>query len=194
MNLTPGLDVIILAGGRGSRMEGRDKAALVVDGERLIDTLLDEVSMAPGLMQVVVVTGRGLEVRPGVKVAAEEPPFAGPVAAIAAGASALAGEASAQTAVLAVDAPESGQLIPDLLDALGDADVAAVRSDDHLQPLCAVWDTTALHRVLDGYDSLVDQPAKSLFDAATVTEIDGDGSERDYDTLDEIASFGDVEL
>lgn len=194
MNLTPGLDVIILAGGRGSRMEGRDKAALVVDGERLIDTLLDEVSMAPGLMQVVVVTGRGLEVRPGVKVAAEEPPFAGPVAAIAAGASALAGEASAQTAVLAVDAPESGQLIPDLLDALDDADVAAVRSDDHLQPLCAVWDTTALHRVLDGYDSLVDQPAKSLFDAATVTEIDGDGSERDYDTLDEIASFGDVEL
>lgn len=194
MNLTPGLDVIILAGGRGSRMEGRDKAALVVDGERLIDTLLDEVSMAPGLMQVVVVTGRGLEVHPGVKVAAEEPPFAGPVAAIAAGASALAGEASAQTAVLAVDAPESGQLIPDLLDALGDADVAAVRSDDHLQPLCAVWDTTALHRVLDGYDSLVDQPAKSLFDAATVTEIDGDGSERDYDTLDEIASFGDVEL
>lgn len=194
MNLTPGLDVIILAGGRGSRMEGRDKAALVVDGERLIDTLLDEVSMAPGLMQVVVVTGRGLEVHPGVKVAAEEPPFAGPVAAIAAGASALAGEASAQTAVLAVDAPESGQLIPDLLDALGDADVAAVRSDDHLQPLCAVWDTTALHRVLDGYDSLVDQPAKSLFEAATVTEIDGDGSERDYDTLDEIASFGDVEL
>lgn len=194
MNLTPGLDVIILAGGRGSRMEGRDKAALVVDGERLIDVLLDEVSMLPGLMQVVVVSARGLEVRSGVKVTAEEPAFSGPVAAIAAGVSALAGEASAQTAVLAVDAPESGQLIPDLIDALGSADAAAVRSDDHLQPLCAVWDTAALHRVLDTYDSLVDQPAKSLFDAAEVSEIDGDGSERDYDTLDEMASYGDVEL
>ena len=50
MQLTPGLDVIILAGGRGTRMEGRDKATVRVDGQRLIDLLLDEVALLPGLI------------------------------------------------------------------------------------------------------------------------------------------------
>lgn len=195
MNLTPGLDVIILAGGRGTRMEGRDKAAVTVNGERLIDLLLDEVSMADGLMQVIVVTSRGLDVRPGVKTTAEDPPFGGPVAAVAAGATALRAEASARTAVLAVDAPDSASLLPDLVDALDDsgADVAVIRSGAQLQPLCAVWDTSALHRALSGVDN-TDRAAKSLLDDATTTTVDGDGSERDYDTLDELATYGDVDL
>lgn len=194
MSFTPGLDVIIVAGGRGSRMEGRDKAQITVDGQRLVDTLLDEVSMLDGLMQVAVVSSRGLEVRPGVKVVAEDPPFSGPVAAIAAGVHALAEEASARTAVLAVDAPESASLIPDLIDELGDADVAAVISDGHLQPLCAVWETASLHRVLDGFGEVTDQAAKSLFDDVTLAELPGDGSERDYDTLDELSTYGNVDL
>ncbi len=195
--LTPGLDVIIVAGGRGTRMGGRDKAAVVVDGERLIDLLLDEVSLINDLMQVVVVTTRDLEVRPGVKIAKEEPPFSGPLSAIAAGLEALSCESSVRTAILAVDAPESAQLIPELKDALagdGDAVAAVVAGDEgRLQPLCALWDTAALHRALKEFGDVADRPAKALLDGVPFVTVEGTGEERDYDTLEELAEFGDVE-
>lgn len=198
--LAPGLDVIVLAGGRGSRMGGRDKAVVRVDGQRLIDVLLDDVSMLPGVMQVVAVSSRDPQLRPGVKVVAEEPPFSGPVAAVAAGARALATEACTHTAVLAVDAPESSGLVPELLDALDEvpeADVAAVREvSGHLQPLCAVWRTRSLHRVLDEVAAdggLTDRAAKLLLARAEVVEVVGTGEERDYDTLADLADYGEVE-
>ena len=198
--LTPGLDVIVLAGGRGSRMGGRDKALVRVDGQRLIDVLLDDVSLLPGVMQVVAVSSRDPQVRPGVKVVAEEPPFAGPVAAVAAGARALAAEAGTHTAVLAVDAPESSGLLPELMEALDaapGADVAVVREDSgHLQPMCAVWRTRRLHRVLDEIAAdggLSDQAAKLLLHRAEVVESAGTGEERDYDTLADLADYGEVE-
>lgn len=184
------IDVIILAGGRGSRMGGVDKARVVVDGERLIDILLDEVSLIDGLMQVVVVTTRGLEVRPGVKVVAEDPPFSGPVAAIAAGVDALRDHAARRTAILAVDAPESATLVPALSAALTSPYAAAAVEG---QPLCAVWDTAALHEALRCLGSVTDRAARSLFDGVAVATVEGDGAERDYDTLTELAEYGDVE-
>ncbi|MDR7329103.1 molybdenum cofactor guanylyltransferase [Corynebacterium guangdongense] len=195
--LTPGLDVIILAGGRGTRMGGRDKAAVVVDGERLVDLLLDEVSLINDLMQVVVVSTRDLEVRPGVKIAREEPPFSGPLSAIAAGLDSLSCEPSERTAILAVDAPDSAQLIPELRDALSGApDSAAAVIEEaggHLQPLCALWDTAALHHALRDFGDVSDRPAKALLETVSFVSVEGTGEERDYDTLEELAEFGDVE-
>ncbi|AKK10883.1 molybdenum cofactor guanylyltransferase [Corynebacterium uterequi] len=188
-NFTPGLDVIILAGGRGSRMGGRDKATVRVNGERLIDLLLDEVSLLDGLMQVIVVTTRGLDVRPGVKVVAEDPAFAGPVAAIAAGLAAAAGQPSTTTAILAVDAPASAALVPDLIDALDDGDAACVDG----QPLCAVWSTPALQQRISDLDSVQDRSARSLLEGQTVYTIDGNGDETDYDTLEELREIGTVD-
>ncbi|AWB82115.1 molybdenum cofactor guanylyltransferase [Corynebacterium yudongzhengii] len=195
-SLTPGVDVIILAGGRGSRIGGRDKAAVKVDGSRLIDVLLDDLATQPGLMQVAVVTARGLEVRKGVQVVAEDPPFSGPVAAIDAGVRALrAGTPSARTAILAVDAPDSAQLIDVLAAALtGTAEAAVVvAGDGRRQPLCAVWDTAALHRVLESLESVENQPARVLYKEVAVAEVKGDGLERDYDTLAELADYGELE-
>ena len=195
--LTPGLDVIILAGGRGTRMGGRDKAAVVVDGERLVDVLLDEVSLINDLMQVVVVSTRDLEVRPGVKIAREEPPFSGPLSAIAAGLDSLSCEPSERTAILAVDAPDSAQLIPELRDALagapGNAAAVIEEAGGHLQPLCALWDTAALHRALRDFGDVSDRPAKALLESVSFVSVEGTGEERDYDTLEELAEFGDVE-
>ncbi|AIT60840.1 molybdenum cofactor guanylyltransferase [Corynebacterium doosanense] len=180
------VDVIILAGGRGSRMGGRDKAQVTVDGRRLIDVLLDSLD---GAGRVAVVSSRPITLRPGVTLVAENPPFAGPVAAINAGLLALQPGASTHTAVLAVDAPDSASLIPPLVAALdASVSVAAVEG----QPLCAVWKTAELHRVLGSLDSVVDRAAKSLFDDVPVATIPGTGAERDYDTLDELTGYGDV--
>lgn len=198
MNTVPGIDVIIVAGGRGKRMGGIDKAAVTVNGERLIDYLLDEVSVLDALQQVVVVSSRNLSIRPGVKITAEDPPFSGPVAGILAGVTELRDAAAERTAILAVDAPESATLIPELNEALdgSDAQVAVIReAEGHLQPLCAVWDTESLWLALNEMGETADKPAKALIAAAgAVTELAGSGEERDYDTLEELAGFGEVEL
>lgn len=197
-NYVPGLDVIILAGGKGTRMEGLDKADIVVDGERLIDVILDDLALQTGLMQVVVVTSRDLKLRPGVKHVAENPPFSGPLAAINAGVKDLAaGDPSAMTAILAVDAPDSAEMLDSLITALNshdEADVAAVQSEGSLQTLCAVWNTEALTRYLRSIGEVEDRSVYALFDLAEVTKIDGTGQERDYDTLEELAAYGEVEL
>ncbi|GAB3939859.1 molybdenum cofactor guanylyltransferase [Corynebacterium tapiri] len=195
-SLTPGIDVIIVAGGRGSRIGGVDKAQVSVDGERLIDIMLDAVSLLDGLMQVVVVSTRDLQVRPGVKVAGEEPAFSGPLSAVAAGVAELKVEPSAMTAILAVDAPDSPDLIPELVAALAEAPesaAAAVRTDGHLQPLCAVWRTDKLYQQLSQYSDTADQAVKSLYDEVSVTFVEGLGLERDYDTLEQLRERGDVE-
>lgn len=198
MSTVPGIDVIIVAGGRGKRMGGVDKATVTVNGERLIDLLLDEVSILDALQQVVVVSSRNLSIRPGVKTTAEDPPFSGPVAGILAGVDALRDAAADRTAILAVDAPESATLIPELNEALDDSDaqVAVIReAGGHLQPLCAVWDTESLWLALNEMGETADKPAKALIAAAeAITEVAGSGEERDYDTLEELADFGEVEL
>lgn len=198
MSTVPGIDVIIVAGGRGKRMGGVDKATVTVNGERLIDHLLDEVSILDALQQVVVVSSRNLSIRPGVKTTAEDPPFSGPVAGILAGVDALRDAAADRTAILAVDAPESATLIPELNEALDDSDaqVAVIReAGGHLQPLCAVWDTESLWLALNEMGETADKPAKALIAAAeAITEVAGSGEERDYDTLEELADFGEVEL
>lgn len=182
------LDVIILAGGRGSRMGGLDKAQVCVDGRRLIDVLLDTL---PHPARVAVVTSRPISLRPGVTVVAEDPPFSGPVAAINAGCLALASNASEYTGVLAVDAPASASLLPVLLASLSrspEASVALVEGE----PLCAVWRSSSLQRELAALPTVDNRAAKSLFYNVPVEIIPGNGQEKDYDTLDELSTVGNV--
>lgn len=80
---TAPFDVIVLAGGRGSRLGGVDKATLELAGERLVDRVV-RASRIAGAAQVIVVgpdsAGSGADV-----VLRERPEFAGPLAGIAAG-------------------------------------------------------------------------------------------------------------
>ncbi|MHA3724114.1 molybdenum cofactor guanylyltransferase [Leucobacter sp. HY1910] len=76
-------DAIVLAGGRGSRLGGVDKATLELAGERLVDRVV-RASRIAGAARVIVVgpqtAGTGADV-----VLRENPEFAGPLAGIAAG-------------------------------------------------------------------------------------------------------------
>ncbi len=94
-----GFGVIILAGGRSSRM-GADKAVLDWGGRRAVDRLAD---LAGGLGSAMVVTAG--PVAYGLPFVADDPPGGGPVAGIAAASVLLARAGCARALVLAVDAP-----------------------------------------------------------------------------------------
>lgn len=174
--------VIILAGGRGTRMGGVDKASVILAGERLIDRLVRQL---PYGMPTAVVSPYRL----GMPQVCESPLFGGPVAGIAAGHAALSNLTLSTTAVLAVDAPDSPQMLPALAAALEDsgADVAVATLDGHLQPLCALWRTEALTHALTELGEPDNQPAMRLLRLArTVVHVVGNDSVRDIDTVDEL--------
>ncbi|WP_080795434.1 molybdenum cofactor guanylyltransferase [Corynebacterium pacaense] len=187
------MDVIVLAGGRGRRMGGRDKALLRVGGRRLIDHLLSGLGEIGGVNRVVVVSSRITTADVGVPVVKEDRPFSGPVPAILAGLGALRHQPAAATAVLAVDAPLSPSLLPDLHRALlgGRADAAVIRSGDgRVQPLCAVWTTRSLWCCITAMGDTDNQSVMTLIKAAgRVVELAGTGAERDYDTVGDLALF-----
>lgn len=81
------LDAIVFAGGRGSRLGGRDKAMLRLAGARLVDRAVDAARSA-GAKRIVVV-GPTHAFSDGCIGTREEPPFGGPLAALAAGLRAL---------------------------------------------------------------------------------------------------------
>lgn len=94
----PALEVVVLAGGRGSRLGGESKADLLLGGARLLDRVCGAVAaQLPGVPITVVapdtVMTRFRRVR-------EEPPFAGPAAGLAAG---LAGVRAEWVIALACD-------------------------------------------------------------------------------------------
>ena len=105
--------IIVLAGGRGARLGGRDKPSLVVGGRTLLadkpglvvgGTLIGAVVAAgteAGARQVIVVgpPRAGLD---GVSFVTEQPPGAGPVPALRRG---LAEARPRWVAVLAADLP-----------------------------------------------------------------------------------------
>lgn len=182
------MNVIVLAGGQGTRMGGVDKASVQLNGCRLVDHLLGRLEGH----EVIVVSPHRLS---GIATTSEQPPFGGPVAGIAAGLAEL-DRHSEFTAILAVDAPHSAEMLPALRAALGTADVAVtVATDGWIQPLCAVWRTSSLIRALTSLGEVRDRPVKALLrQTPTVVEVPGDGTETDYDTLGELTLLGEVEL
>src|SRR5699024_3426980 len=116
-------DALILTGGRGRRLGGRDKAALQVAGTPLLQRALAACRGA----QRVIVAGQP-PVPPGVHQVQEDPPSGGPVAGIVAG---LARVCAPWTLVLAVDQPAAARAVPGpLAAAVSDkrADGGAVRA------------------------------------------------------------------
>jgi molybdopterin-guanine dinucleotide biosynthesis protein A len=158
--------MMILAGGRGSRLGGRDKPALVVGDRTLLGSVV-AAGTAAGARQVIVV-GPERPGLPGVCFVQEEPPGAGPVPALRRGL-AEAGDAP-WVALLAADLPFlRAAHIRALLRAAqgprpgGSAPGAgghsgAVLADDAGRPqwLASCWRTVTLREAAAGYagDSL----------------------------------------
>jgi molybdopterin-guanine dinucleotide biosynthesis protein A len=132
---------VLLAGGRGSRMGGVHKPALVVAGS----TLLDRCLTAVGDASPVVVVGPPTATARSVQWTREEPPGGGPVAGLAAGLK-LIGDATT-VAVLATDLVGVTADTVRRLRAAVTAD-GAVLDDGHRQWLIGVWRSDSLRRVL----------------------------------------------
>jgi molybdopterin-guanine dinucleotide biosynthesis protein A len=146
--------VIILAGGRGSRLGGRDKPGLVVGQRTLLGSVVAAGTIA-GARQIIVVGPQRQGACAGARFVQEEPPAAGPVPALRRG---LAEVDQPRVAVLAADLPF---LRPAHIGALLRAargHNGAVLADDAGRPqwLAGCWRTAVLRRAAAGYrgDSL----------------------------------------
>lgn len=208
-------DAIILAGGRSSRLGGVPKSGLVYDGA----TLLERSLRAAGAAGRTVVVGPDPGDLPGgVLTCREDPPFAGPAAAIAAGLAALAAghaggdEAAAPapfTLVLACDMPRSAEAVRALAESLAAVDavapeqapereggdgVMAVSAEGRKQPLAGFYGTAALQRcVADaaGRGGLENASVFALLARLDVREVRvPPGSTDDVDTWDDASALG----
>lgn len=190
----PRVDLLILAGGRGSRLGGADKAALVVGGRSLVERLLQDVDLGG---EVVVVGTTPLPPAPGgrtVLQTLEDPPDGGPVAGIAAGLDALGGSAAGWVAVAAVDQPQAARALGVLADevaALDDDTIQAVSPVDatgHRQWLLAVYRRPALEEALAALLDVRDISVRRLVSGLRWHEVD---VEADY--LGDVDTWDDVE-
>lgn len=141
-------NAVILAGGRATRLGGMPKPSLTYDGATLLSHALDA---ARGAVATVVVGPDPGTLPPGVLTAREEPVFAGPAAAIAAGLAALADRGAAPwTLVLACDMPHASRGVQALLAALiatpKTEGAMAVSPDGRKQPLLGIYSTRAMER------------------------------------------------
>lgn len=153
---------MVLAGGRGERLGGASKPLLRRGGRPLLQHAVD-AALAANARPVVVV---GPEHTPvgstaPVRWTREDPPFAGPAAAVAAGLAALAAAPDQQAWVLllAADLANAADAVRLLLAATagrsgGGHDDArdgwvAVDPDGRRQPLCGVYRRAALDEAVD---------------------------------------------
>ncbi len=164
-NSAPAPDVIVLAGGRASRMGGVDKPGLVVGGRSMLETAL----AAAGSGRTVVVGPPRPELAASILQTRESEPGSGPVAAIAAGVAALGAEVTAHVVVLAADMPFlTSAVIGELLGQRADFDaVFAADSNGRPQYLIGVWRYEALADRLRELGTVVNQPMKALVPAHT---------------------------
>lgn len=168
-------------------MGGQDKAALTLDGVTLLDRVLAACAAAT---RVVVVGPPRPATRP-VVWCREDPPGAGPAAAVAA---ALPLVATEVMVLLAVDlpalTPATVQALLDGLDGLDADGVQAVDGDGRVQPLLSAYRTTAL-RAAAAEVELVDAPMKALTGSLVLSRLVVDPrSAADVDTLDDWAAAG----
>ncbi|WP_039826212.1 NTP transferase domain-containing protein [Nocardia testacea] len=178
-------DVIVLAGGRASRMGGVDKPGLVVGGRSMLETALAAVA---SLGRTVVVGPPRPELAAHIVQTREPEPGSGPVAAVAAGLAALGAEPASRIVVLAADLPFlTDAVIGELVRQSADFDaVFAADPSGRPQYLIGVWRTEPLAARLAELDSVLNQPMKALVPRRTnIVALPGVD---DCDTPGEIAA------
>lgn len=188
---------MILAGGKATRLGGVPKPALTYDGATLLSHALQA---ARGATAVVVVGPDVGDLPDGVLVAREEPVYAGPAAAIAAGLDALRkrGARSPWTLILACDMPHASRGVDSLweqLEAHSDTEGAmAVSVDGRKQPLLGVYSTQALGRevaVASEGSGLTNSSVFRLLARLNLLAVAvPEGSTDDVDTWEDAAALG----
>lgn len=170
-------DAVLLAGGRASRLDGIDKTALGGTGRTLLDRA---VAATVGARRVVVVGLRdGSRLPVGAVGVREDPPFGGPVAALAAGLCTDGPDDTAASApttlVLACDLVRPTAAVALLWRAVAGADTAdgwiAVDDDGVRQPLLGLYRTTALRAALAALDVVDGASLRRLLAPLDLVEV-----------------------
>ncbi|MFE6825149.1 NTP transferase domain-containing protein [Streptomyces sp. NPDC057690] len=182
-------DAVVLAGGGARRLGGADKPGVRVGGRALLDRVLGACADA---RTTVVVADPRPTARP-VRWAREDPPGAGPVAALDAG---LRHTAADDVLVLSADLPFlAADTVRRLLTALraGAAEgVLLTDADGRDQPLVAAYRTAALRRELAvltaGEGGLAGLPLRRLTAGLDLTRVPDPVASFDCDTWDDIAA------
>ncbi|MDX3579800.1 MULTISPECIES: NTP transferase domain-containing protein [unclassified Streptomyces] len=182
-------DAVVLAGGGARRLGGADKPGVRVGGRALLDRVLGACADARA---TVVVAEHRPTARP-VRWAREDPPGAGPVAALDAG---LRHTAADDVLVLSADLPFlSADTVRRLLTALraGTGEGALLTDGDGRdQPLVAAYRTAALRRELAVLTAdrggLAGLPLRRLTAGLELTRVPDPVASFDCDTWDDIAS------
>jgi molybdopterin-guanine dinucleotide biosynthesis protein A len=204
------LDALLLAGGRASRLGGVSKPELEVGGRTLLQHAI-EASHSVGARRIVVVGPPSLEA-PGCLVVREDPPFGGPVAAIAAGLTALDladapglgpgrhDDAASDVLVLACDLPTATAAVATLFahradrgspgdgaDDSGGDGACLVDADGRRQWLTAVYSRAALARAFGALGHPADGAAmRQLVASLDLAEIADTGNAGDIDTWSDL--------
>jgi molybdopterin-guanine dinucleotide biosynthesis protein A len=191
-------DAVILAGGRSSRLGGVPKQRLVFEGATLLEYALAACSAAS--LRAVVGPDPG-PLPAGAVSCREQPEFAGPAAAVAAGLEALesAGGHAAFTLVLACDMPRAAGAVQALAEVLatgggtGDG-VMACSDDGTAQMLVGFYSTGGLKnavREAASHGRLINGSMRSLLASLDVQLVTVPaGSTADVDTWDDAAALG----
>ncbi|MFI5841107.1 molybdenum cofactor guanylyltransferase [Catenuloplanes sp. NPDC051500] len=181
---TRGCGVVVLAGGRGSRLGGVVKPGLAVGGRTMLSRVLDATA---GWSPRVVVGPDAVPLPEGVFRTVESPPGGGPVAGAAAGLSTLveAAPEAGLVVLLAGDLPLLGaDAVAALITAVrGTSDVDGacfVDPDGRRQLLCGVWRVAALAGSLAGIEAdrgdVAGASMRALFAGLRVLEMSWDGA------------------
>lgn len=182
------IDAIILSGGRGSRLGGLDKGALLLDGETLLARTLTSVADC----RHVVVAGTVPEGTPNVIAVREEPPFSGPAAGVVAALQALPDPASGdRILLLACDLRHPAELVAALRDAPAEPSVV-IRDDGRDQYLAGIHDAAALRDAASLLpDAGADASLRQLLGPLHSRPLDvPDGTAADVDTWADAAFAG----
>jgi molybdopterin-guanine dinucleotide biosynthesis protein A len=185
-----GFDAIVLAGGRGRRLGGADKAALQVGTRSLLDRSLDAVRDAA---QIVVV-GPDRDLPDGVLGTCEDPPGGGPVAGIAA---ALTAVRSPLVVVLACDMPfVTDHAVERLVATAGETGTDGALLVDpagRRQFLAAVYNVPALRRAIRAVGRPQGAAMREVVRRLTITEVSADPEVTlDCDTWEDVERSRDL--
>ena len=179
---------VVLAGGRGSRLGGFDKASVELDGRSLLAHALEAVIDAAE----VVVVGEQVPTDRPVTFVVESPRFGGPVAGLLTGVDALL-RRTTTVAVLAVDMPWVGAgTLRRLHQAAVGHDGAVLVDPDGRRQLALVVQRARLDDARPDHEGQHNHALHRLLARLDLAEVAAAGREhRDIDTWADLRDAGD---
>jgi molybdopterin-guanine dinucleotide biosynthesis protein A len=149
------LTAVILAGGRATRLGGRDKASIPVGGKTLLDRRVD--LLHPLCPEVVIVSNRlaarasgGAPLGRDIRIVGDEAPGYGPLMGLYTG---LLHSRTERSLVTACDMPFlSRPLLIQLRSYADTCDAVVPRMGRYLEPLFAVYSRSCLHAARSALD------------------------------------------